>query len=275
MSEAQKENIAETVARETRKPFELSPNQIAIPAGWEVKDTETLLDAPRRKKARVGIATTPDFINYLKRQGSLDSCTIWCEADYPIGKVEYTAIINDHTEAEDGQQWRDHIATYVPAKSVEWRRWNDANAKAMDQMTFANFLETNLADIASAEGYPTGTEMLTMATGLEIIQDSRIKSAVRIQSGGVRVEYVDDANADTAKSMEVFSKFALGLPVFWGGDAYQVEARLKYKLREGKLTFWYELTRPDKTLEDAAHSITAAIQSSTGFPMFHGNPFAK
>ena len=275
MSEIQKENIAETVARETRKPFELGPNQIAVPAGWEVKDTESLLDAPRRKKAHVGISTTPDYINYLKRQGSLDSCTIWCEADYSIGKVEYTAILNDHMENKDGQQWRDHIATYAPAKSVEWKRWNDANAKVMDQMAFANFLETNFSDIASVEGYPTGSDMLVMATGLEIIQDSRIKSAVRVQSGGVRVEYVDDANAETAKSMEVFSKFALGLPVFWGGAAYQVEARLKYKLREGRLSFWYELTRPDKTLEDAALSITAAIQSGTGFPMFHGNPFAK
>ncbi|MFA6904364.1 MAG: DUF2303 family protein [Gallionellaceae bacterium] len=275
MSEALKENIAETVARETRKPFDLRPNQVAVPAGWEVKDTEHLLAAPRRKKARVGIATTLDFIDYLKRHGSLASCTIWCEADYPIGKVEYTAILNDHLEDKDGQQWRDHIATYTPAKSVEWKHWNDMNGKPMDQMAFANFLETNLADIASAEGYPTGTDMLTMATGLEIIQDSRIKSAVRIQSGGVRVEYVDDANADTAKSMEVFSKFALGLPVFWGGDAYQVEARLKYKLREGKLTFWYELTRPDKTLEHAAQSITESIKAGTGFPMFHGNPFAK
>jgi uncharacterized protein YfdQ (DUF2303 family) len=63
--------------------------------------------------------------------------------------------------------------------------------------------------------------------------------------------------------------------VFWGGDAYQVEARLKYRLREGKLTFWYELTRPDKTLEDAARTLTASIQAETGFPMFHGNPFAK
>lgn len=267
------ENIAATVAREARKPFALNVDQIAVPEGWKLEDTERLMLVPRRKKASVALSDDEGFIAYLKRHGSLASCTIWCDANYPQGKVGYTAIINDHEEAEDGQQWRDHLATFTPEQSVEWKRWNAKNKTPMTQIEFATFIEDNLADIAGVEDMPTGTAMLQMATDLEITQDSRIKSAVRIQSGGVRVEYIDDANDATAQYMDVFGTFALGLPVFWGGDAYQIKARLRYRLKEGKLAFWYELHRPDKALEDAAKTLTSSIQAATGFPIYHGNPF--
>lgn len=271
------ENIAATIVRETRKPFELSADKeyIALPDGWKLEDCEKMLASPRRKKATVTLADADSFIAYLKRHGSLDSATIWCEADYKLGQVSFTGIVNDHGEEPESQQWRDHIAKFAPAKAVEWERWVASDRKTKNQVEFALFIEENLADIATTPGFPTGTDMLQMATGLEIAQDSMIKSAIRLQSGGVRMEYVEDDNAETVKSMEVFSKFALGLPVFYSGQAYMLEARLKYKLSAGRLSFWYELIRPDKVVEDAAKMITSTIQEATGFPMFHGKPFAS
>ncbi len=270
----EKENIAATIVRETRKPFALSQNQNALPDGWKTESTEQFLPVPLRKKASVTLRDAESFIAYLKRHGSLASATVWCEADYQKGELAYTGIINDHNAASDGQEWRDHIAKLVPQKSVEWQRWIEKDRKTFTQLEFASFIEDNLGDIAGQEGFPTGTAMLQMATNLEIAQDSSIKSAIRLQSGGVRMEYVDDSNAETVKSMEVFSKFALGLPVFWAGSAYMLEARLKYRLAAGRLTFWYELNRADKVLEDAAKTLTADIQAKTGFPLFHGKPFA-
>lgn len=140
------------------------------------------------------------------------------------------------------------------------------------QAEFACWIEDNMGDIATVDGFPSGTAMLTMATNLEIAQDSTIKSAIRLQSGGVRMEYVEDSNAETVKSMEVFNRFAIGVPVFWGGSPYLIEARLKYQLKGGKVDFWYELNRPDKVLEDAAKMLTVTIKSETGFPLFHGKP---
>lgn len=270
----EKENIAATLAREARKPFELNPEQNAVPDGWTIQDTEAIQLYPRRKKATIACGDQTSFVDYVKRQGSLANCTIWCNANYPQGKVDYLAIINDHGEEADAQQWRDHQAKFCPENSIEWQRWISAHGQKMEQFQFAEFIENNLADIASAEGYPTGTAMLQMATALEITQDCRIKSAIRLQSGGVRMEYVQDDNAATAESMQVFSKFALGLPVFRSGDAYQLEARLKYKLASGKLTFWYEINRADKVLEAAAKTLTQSIQEASGFPLFHGNPFS-
>lgn len=273
------ENIATTVAREARRPFPITSTggelfYIAVPELWKLEDCESLMPYPRRKRAKVSLSDADGFIAYLQRHGSVDGSTIWCEADYQRGLVAYTGIINDHCAPYDAQQWRDHIANLTPAKSVEWQRWTGKDRQRFSQADFACWIEDNMGDIATAKGYPTGTDMLQMATYLEIAQDSAIKSMIRLQSGGVRMEYVEDSNAETVKSMEVFSKFALGLPVFWGGSPYMVEARLKYQLKAGRVDFWYELNRPDKVLEDAAKTLTAAIQDKTGFPIFHGKPFA-
>lgn len=271
------ENIAMTVAREARKPFSIKDDAdallIALPDGWKLESTESHLPSPLRKRATVSLSDMAGFIDYLKRHGISAATTIWAEANYQTGLVQYQGIINDNGSDHEGQQWRDHIARFVPAKSVEWARWVGKDRKLFTQLEFASWLEDNMGDIATVEGFPSGTSMLQMATYLEIAQDSAIKSMIRLQSGGVRMEYVDDANAETVKSMEVFSKFALGIPVFWSGAAYQVEARLKYKLAAGKVTFWYELVRQDKVLEDAALTLTDTIQKQTGFPLFHGKPF--
>jgi uncharacterized protein YfdQ (DUF2303 family) len=277
MAEIQQENIAATVAREARKPFAIPAETafIALPDGWRLQDTEEIDEAPRRKKAAVKMDDDAGYIDYLKRHGSVDTTTIWCNADYEKGLIDYTGVLNDHAGAEVGQEWRDHIASFTPEKSVEWKRWIGKNTGPMDQVEFATFIEDNLADIATAEGFPTGTDMLHMSTNLEITQDSSIKSAIRTQSGGVRISYVEDANAETAKFMDVFSQFAIGIPVFRGGEAYQVNARLKYRLNGGKLKFWYELIRADKVMEASARTLTEKILAQTGFPIFHGNPFAK
>ena len=266
------ENIAATVAREARKPFALSADMNAVPEGWKLEDTGHMQPTPRRKKASVSLADAEGFISYLKRHGSLASATIWCEADYQKGVVAYTGIINDHDEEVSGQQWRDHIAKLTPAKSVEWQRWTGKDRQRFSQAEFAYWIEDNMGDIATVDGFPSGTAMLTMATNLEIAQDSTIRSAIRLQSGGVRMEYIEDSNAETVKSMEVFSRFAIGVPVFWGGSAYMVEARLKHQLKVGKVDFWYELNRPDKVLEDAAKTLTSTIKGETGLPLFHGKP---
>lgn len=271
------ENLAETVAREARKPFCVPADSsfIAVPDGWKLQETEALEGQPWRKKAVVALDDDTGYIDYIKRHGHGDTTTIWCEANYEKGRVGYTCVLNDHGGDTEAQEWRDHIASFVPEKSVEWKRWTENNARTMEQVEFATFIENNLADIATAEGYPTGTDMLHVATNLEITQDSSIKSAIRLQSGGVRISYIEDANAETAKFMDCYSQFAIGIPVFRGGEAYQINCRLKYRLNAGKLKFWYELIRADKVLEASARTLTEKIKNETTFPMFHGKPFTE
>ena len=275
------ENIAETLAREVKAPLAFEQTDVdlkryALPAGWNLieKDDIDLAAAPRRKIAKVRVLDADSFIAYVIRHGSLTDSTIWCEADYLAGKVSFLSILNDHGEDEHKSAWRDHRAAFSPTFSEEWNRWREKHGKPFSQVEFASFIEDNLKDIASVDGQPTGAQMLEMALTFEANQDMRFKSAVRLQNGGVQMAFVQDDDAQTLQKMQVFDRFSLGFPVFWNGDAYRIDARLRYRVRDGKLVFWYELIRPDKVLEAATQTLIALIREKTGNPFFFGNPFA-
>jgi uncharacterized protein YfdQ (DUF2303 family) len=281
-----KTNIAETLAREMKAPTEIGSNtggavrRIALPPGWALKeyDDSKFLAAPLRKRASVQLRTFDDFIQYVKRHGSLTDSTIWCEADYPTGKVAFTAILNDNGEEPEKAAWRDHLAHFQPEFSEEWKRWIANNKKALSQVEFASFIEENVKDVAGptdGQNLPSGAQMLEMALAFEATQDFRFKSAVRLQNGGQNLSFVQDDDDATIQRMQLFERFAIGIPVFRNGDAYRVDARLRYRVRDAKLTFTYELVRFDKVLEAAANGVITTIREKTGNPFFFGDPFAS
>lgn len=279
------QNLAETLARELKQPHEIGSNtaahikRIALPEGWTVveKDDSKTLERPLRKIAHVRVRDAESFVCYVKRHGSLTDSTVWCLVDYVQGKIAFAGIINDHGEDESKPAWRDHRALFSPEFSEEWRRWVGANKKPFTQAEFAAFLEDNLRDIASPDGsgLPSGSAMLEMALAFEARQEMRFKSAMRLQSGAVSLSFINDDDAGTIAQMQVFERFAIGIPVFWGDDAYQLDARLRYRVRDGKLSFWFELVRQDKVLEAAAKTVIDLIKDETGSPFFFGEPFAN
>lgn len=136
--------------------------------------------------------------------------------------------------------------------SAEWKLWKDTNdRKAMPQLTFAEFVQENADAITSTEasqvaGYPTALQMLKMATEFVMNEERQLKSSIRLQSGGVRLTYIADPDKGTTEDMAMFEKFQIGIPVFHGAGAWAIDARLKYRNNSGKLSFHYELVRPDR-----------------------------
>lgn len=280
----EQENLAQTLAKEMKQPVEVltglqgATRHVAMPLDWKLVEynNEPSLPAPLRKRAKVKLQDAESFIDYVKRHGSLTDSTVWGTANYQEGRVSFVAIINDHGEDDAKAQWRDHTAHFSPEFSEEWRRWFGQNRKPMSQAEFAAFIEENLKDVASPDvGLPTGAQMLEMALSFEANQDMRFKSAIRLANGGVQMSFVQDDDGQTLAKMQLFERFAVGIPVFWNGDAYRIDARLRYRARDGKVSFWYELIRQDKTLEAATTTLITAIRDKTGTPFFFGNPFVS
>lgn len=262
---------------EQRKPFILIEDDIhpviVLPQenGYrEVSlDRSALFPRPERVTGLRQFDDAQSLIHFyaaaLPHQG-VGEPRLYCDADFVAGSAVVTAVFND------SPGWRDFRAVYAPKSSVEWKRWliRNGHDNAFTQETFALFIEDNLADIAAVEGMPSGSEMLAMATNLEVNAENRFKSAIRLQSGGVDLTYVDSEDDETLKKMKLFERFAIGIRVLQGGEAYRIDARLRYRTRDGKLTFWYELIRPDKTYEDALRAEIARIEGATGHIVLMG-----
>jgi uncharacterized protein YfdQ (DUF2303 family) len=250
----------------------------AVPKGQELKeiDLERLLPAPRRAKLAASLDQPESFLQYLQRHAG-PATVVWCDFDPQSYSLKFEAVFDDLGEKQ-APGWRGHRARYVPEHSAEWKVWtkNDGSGQAKQQLEFAMFLERNEADIAAVEGMPTSLQMMTMATAFEANSEKRVKSIVKIQGGGTRLDFVDDNDADTEANMKLFEKFAIGIPVFWAGPGYRIDARLRYRHASGKVAFWYELIRADRVHEAAAKELIERIRTGLpeGVPLLMGKTTA-
>lgn len=282
LNDNQGENIAQTLARELPGPIldriavaDVRENdcilQFSHPKGFEHKqvDLEHLLPNPRRTKAVATLNDADSFLAYVARHAT-ERTVCWAQFNPQTFTLGFVAVIDEHDKTTAG--WRAHTARYTPEASAEWKVWTAANEKAQAQLDFAAFIERNEPDIAAMEGYPTSLQMLGMATEFEANSEKRIKSVARLQGGGVRLEYVDDDNAATLTQMKLFERFQIGIPVFWAGPGYRIDARLKYRHGSGKVSFWYELIRADRVHEAAAKDLIERVRTGLGsVPLLMGN----
>lgn len=278
-------NIAQTIAQESRKPESLKEGAdhgelYAIPDGYRLAtdaELEALQNAPYRKKGHASFKAADSFVLYVNKHKQPESLLYaQVNAHNHQNPLVITAVFNDHQNGvlnDSRAGWKDFTAGLTPQASHEWMTWTKCDGQRMSQFQFAQFIEDNIKDVASEDGYPTGTEMLKMAVQFELSQDKRIKSAIRIQSGGTNIEYVDNDDAATVERMQAFDKFMLGIPVFWQGQAYYLEAKLRYRVREGVLSLWYDLVRSDLVVDDAVRQILSDVESKTEVPVLYGEVF--
>jgi len=242
-----------------------------VPDDYHAADLEQFLPLPVRKRGSIIVADSRSFVIYMNKHKEPDASMIYADIDSEKSRCVLVGVIDDHSK--DNAQWRDHSCTFTPKLAVEWTRWIGKNKSVMSQADFAAWLEDNLPDVAAVEGMPTGADILGMALAFEATYDKRLKSKTNLQSGGIQFEFVDDEAKDTRTTMKAFERFTIGIPVFDGStSAYPIEARIKYRVADGAVKFWYELIRPDRVFKAAVVDELECITSGTELTVISGIP---
>lgn len=274
MNQEDTRNIAETLAREMKAPVGLvatdnGSHVFALPEGWTAKefDLEKYGAAPRRPRGEELVRDAESFIARFTALSSGGS-TIWCNQEFNTGFC-VVAVLNDNHGGLAG--WRDHRLVLKPKFAERWNTWEAADGNSMTQADFAAFLERNIGDIAP-DTTPSGADMLQMALTMESVQNVAFKSGVRLQDGTVQLTYIEQNDAKTQDKMEVFYGFTLGIPVLHGGLLYPVKARLRYRIKDGNLHFWYELDHPERVIEAATSEMLVEVAEGTGLKIMSGVP---
>jgi len=259
----------EALVSAIKKPVEiLSPKGLAtlaaVPEGYTLTSLKQYLLAPERVCQHVTLLTSDDFLAYWKRFKSESSVVFGDERN-----ATYRAIVDFHA-ADGTPKWCSHMATYACPKSKEWEVWNASNGKRMPQAAFAEFIEDNYPDIIK----PSHAEMIQVSTNLSAKKSVQFSQATRLDNGQSQLVYQEEVKGSVETkggTMKVPDGFTLKLPVFLGGPVYQLEARLRYRIEDGKLQIWYDLHRPHKVVEAATQAVTATIRKGIGEdPMFLG-----
>jgi uncharacterized protein YfdQ (DUF2303 family) len=275
------ENVAATVERIAKELGESHehPNHdgepyLIIPAGstYQSLGDETIRKTPYRKQGTTIMRDAASFIRLVQEQ-SEPNTRIYAT----MKPARFLAVINDHGPGASGQQFRDYRIDFTVPPSVEWTTWTEKDRRDMSQLAFAEFLEDNLPDIT----VPNGTDLMALVLAFEQTRNASFRSVQRLKDGSVDFAWVDEADK-YGNSIKMPDKITLSIPVFENDGAVDIDARLKYRVKDGSLTLRYELVRPHKVLEsefrEVWRRIGVALASTTillGSPEFSDSVIAR
>jgi len=248
--------------------------KLVVPKGMTVVDIQADLDkraeAPRRATGDVRVNTLEAFIALTNRHVSPETVVYVDDGAQP----KLVAVLNDHGGgAEPG--WRDHRIVYLPALSEEWKAWAANEGKPLAQVTFAELLEDRCLDVIAPSSagpktqgiieqlgvkaaYPA--ELQGLAKGLSVKVDQHVKEVRRLDSGEMQVIYSEQHNGEDGKPLSVPNAFVVAIPVFLGGAAYTHVVRLRYRAREGRITWSYNVVHADQAKRDAVLDMMSTVR---------------
>jgi uncharacterized protein YfdQ (DUF2303 family) len=240
---------------------------VVIPEGWSVEDISKMLPPPPRVKQRVEILTLESLVAYALAFKTPTSAIFANETD-----ATYDVALDYHRRnaADVGPERGacDHVARYACPQSEQWTIWNANHAKAKTQLDFARFIEANLVDIVK----PVSADMLQIVLNLQVHKTAEFKGDMRLDNGQSKLSYEETIRGNTKiGDLTIPDVFQLGLPVFIDGKRYAVDARLRYRLEEGKLSMWYELVRPVDVFRAAVKEVSDSLRKQLeGVPFWIG-----
>ena len=249
------------------------PPVLLIPEKYKVLELEV---PPERIGRNAVFSDVDSFCNYVNRFITPGTLLF---AEVTDTNCTVTAHIDHHNEAslEGGARerlWSSHHAMLACEPTREWRKWMSRNGseKPFSQTEFALFLEDNETLFRS----PSGADLLELVQTLEGKSNVRFNSAVRLTNGRSKLDYEEDVElrgsmGTTAGALEVPSLLICGITPFENGpEPYTVRARLRYRIQNKGIVFWYETISPHLILRDAAKAVLDRVREQVKAPMFIG-----
>lgn len=249
-------------------PYELTPDTSVVvrtvrtDERIETVDLERLLPAPRRARGMDVLHEPADFAAHVREMEN-KATKVWADDT----TLRVTAVFNDHTSDGDAG-WRDHIAVLEIRRDPDWQAWLGRDNSLGDQAEFAEHLEDQARVIVS----PDAATMLEVATSFHARRNASFSRANRLDSGDVQLAWAEETTASAGASgrLEVPREFTVRLSPFVGVAPVDVVARLRYRLRDGRLGIGYKLDRPDLAEAAAFVDIRAGIANTITAPVVSG-----
>lgn len=255
----------QSIAELTRQSMDTFPHPqggvaVRLPNG-DVKHLEPIDKPLTHIKQTVKTLDAESFITYVNRFKAADKTTIF--ADYTGPRIR--ACIDYHsTEKPD---YLHHDVSFIPPWSEQWARWRTIDGKNLGQIEFAEFVEENMGDVVE----PDGAIFLDLVTGLQAKKKVSFESGVRLHDGSNQLTYHEEIEAKGRNTMTIPSEFAVGVPIFYFGEAYKVRCLLRYRIDDGKLIFVIKINRRLFVEQAAFNDITKIIAEKTGLKVLNGS----
>lgn len=253
---------------------------VVVPEGYKLEPLPFAERAPLPDHVRqaVTLDDAESFVAYLK-QWKRTETAVFVRLPVVGGDVaqaksaQFRAIFDYHTRGDvsDAQVHAAarcaHTAIYPCPLSVEWQTWAAVSGKPQKQTEFIDFIEANGPDIVS----PPGASLMELAINFSSKTDVMFQSKVDRLTGGCMLGFKEDVQAGgNGGQIKVPDAMSLRLPVFEGGKPFEIDARLQWLPRDGKLSIYIHLRRPVDVLRKAMADLRLEIETAAEIKVLTG-----
>lgn len=236
-----------------------------VPRGYQVESLKDFIIDEAQVDQAVTVISPSSLIGYVSRFKD-ERSVIFADTE----KTRFCAVLDYHLDGKTPFK-NTHVVTYDCPLSDEWKAFTRYNAEKMDQVTFAEFIEQHINCIAptSDSNQTSGNELLEMVLAFQETRTSNFKAVTRLSDGTFQMAFSNETTG--SGNTKLPEKISLAISPFHNGTPYQIDARIRYRLREGKLALWYELIDPKKIIEHAYNEILVDLQNQLpDVPVFEG-----
>lgn len=156
--------------------------------------------------------------------------------------------------------------------TIKARDWLQHDEADFSQESFALFLDKHINDIRCVDSelqksFPTQMELFNFVSTLQDSKSDRFTRKVNIQNGDVTVSLERESDDGTKQQLKLFERFPLVLQIYEGFPTYQVTAKLRFRIRDGHVTFWYDIEGLEEMFI-AARTWAVEELKKTGIPVY-------
>lgn len=255
-----------------------------------LKSVKAFLDeyrtAPERREGTATLTTLASFCDHVKRFMD-DHSVIFADVENRKD-AKLIAVIDYHMKTFAGApRFGKHRGVYQFPLSEEWKAWDKVDGKEMDQRAFAQHIEDRILDImppAEAGKFvqdfaanlggslASAQRMKELADGISIRVDTAVTNTQNLSTGEGQINFQETHGAEGGGPLKVPKGFAIGIPVFKGGDVYSMPVRLRYRKHENKILWMFLLYRSDRVWDDAIKIACDFAHAETGRQLLYGRP---
>lgn len=223
-------------------------------------DLSQYLANPKRiQGSGVGVIEVDHFVEYVNTYKEPGFTALFAS----LSKGTVSAVIDYH-KANAGVdrtlRHGDHRCILTLAPDPDWVTWTSLNGKYLTQDEFAQFLDSQQWVIVEPDAATIRDIVLRFqATSITKFERPVFDEA----SGSVKVNYVNEAEQKGAVKLP--SSVFLNIAPFRSAPYQQVEAKLRWRFRDGSVAFGFEIVRPDRIAEAAFREVLDKIEQGTGF----------
>ncbi len=237
---------------------------------------------PARRTGTAKVTTLLSFIDLVNRHKDQHS-VIFANTAWPTPQL--TGLVDYHEKENGKPRHLQHRITYDFPVTEELKLWIKNNGEPMKQAEFALFLEEHAAELSSPfdgekviyeslfkERLANPMELVSLSRNLEVFVGAKVKQGVRLQTGERTVEFTEEHTNGKGERVDIPGAFMLQVPAFVDGEPVRIAARLRYRIAQGEIHWFYNLYRWDVELRNRVKNDLVEAAKATELPAFEGSP---